>query len=528
MKVSVLVFFCCLAFTFGSVAHGETSALAQGKIQENLERLIQSNNCPSCDLTGVDLNRVDLSGANLEGAILVGVKFFLANLSGANLQGANLQGAGMGGADLANADLRGANLTGAVLDGAYLIGAKMDGEVKTRKKNSEEDVAGVGEKYHKRDEKQSKPKPVTSDMTISKRTDLEEVPSTPVVPEQKVPEAKEIVATPKKQKQQTGEKQSPSQVPEQKKSAPKIVDKPLPSLKNSKKLIAIADVQLPPEKLKEISGGFDDDITPAASQEEIKEEQANIAESNTLSESGASDNEPGFFDQIGKSIQSFFGDSAPIVKEEKSETFQTVESQLEPAKQEIEVALNKPEAPANEPLVEEVFIAAEAEPVIEAIAKEEITAVPNRGEDTVKAQQAVEETVTEVKDTQNQSTKPALSHEERVLEAWRKELKEKLLDEKRCVACDLSGVDLSGKNLSGVDLERATLRNSNLAESDLSEANLKGADLSGSNLRNVVFDEADLYNANFTDTDCTGATFTDSLIDSADFTGALGLKLKEN
>jgi uncharacterized protein YjbI with pentapeptide repeats len=67
---------------------------------EHLKRLLETKQCPGCDLTNADLR-------------------------GANLNYADLRGADLSYANLSNADLRGANLTGAKLTKAILKGAKM-------------------------------------------------------------------------------------------------------------------------------------------------------------------------------------------------------------------------------------------------------------------------------------------------------------------------------------------------------------------------------------------------------------------
>ncbi len=108
-------------------------------------------------------------------------------------------------------------------------------------------------------------------------------------------------------------------------------------------------------------------------------------------------------------------------------------------------------------------------------------------------------------------------------EAKQQALIELLLDDDRCVECDLSGVDLSGKRLKAVDLERANLQGANLEDVNLSEANLKAANLSGANLRDADLSEADLYRADLSGADLTGADLTETLVDLADFTGAIGV-----
>jgi len=99
---------------------------AQDTVLENKKRLIETNSCPRCDLTGVDLERVNLPGANLEGANLTRANLYLATLTKANLQNAVLKSAVLKGSDLADADLRGTDLRGADFTGAYLIGTKLD------------------------------------------------------------------------------------------------------------------------------------------------------------------------------------------------------------------------------------------------------------------------------------------------------------------------------------------------------------------------------------------------------------------
>jgi len=99
---------------------------AQDKVEENKKRLVETNSCPRCDLTGVDLERVNLPGANLEGANLTRANLYLATLTKANLQNTVLRSAVLKGSDLADADLRGADLRGADFTGAYLIGTKLD------------------------------------------------------------------------------------------------------------------------------------------------------------------------------------------------------------------------------------------------------------------------------------------------------------------------------------------------------------------------------------------------------------------
>lgn len=54
----------------------------------HVSRLLETKQCPGCELDGADLKGANLEKANLQGAELHG-----ANLSGANLREANLTGA---------------------------------------------------------------------------------------------------------------------------------------------------------------------------------------------------------------------------------------------------------------------------------------------------------------------------------------------------------------------------------------------------------------------------------------------------
>lgn len=96
-------------------------------IQRNVQQLLKTKTCPSCDLAGVDLSQSRLHQANLQGANLSGARLNLADLSGANLRQANLSRANLAGADLSYADFEGANLQGIQLDGARFQETKIKG-----------------------------------------------------------------------------------------------------------------------------------------------------------------------------------------------------------------------------------------------------------------------------------------------------------------------------------------------------------------------------------------------------------------
>ncbi|RPH42252.1 MAG: pentapeptide repeat-containing protein [Desulfobulbaceae bacterium] len=98
-----------------------------------------------------------------------------------------------------------------------------------------------------------------------------------------------------------------------------------------------------------------------------------------------------------------------------------------------------------------------------------------------------------------------------------------LLKSRSCYSCDLSGLNLSGKNLKGADLEKANLTGCNLEGASLDRANLKGAILVRANLRNASLQGADLYKADFTGADLTDANMKKVQADDALFTDAIGV-----
>ena len=97
-----------LTLTALTVAAALTASGASAFDPDDLQKLLDTNECVACDLIG----------ANLTDANLIG-----ANLTDANLIGANLRDAALFGAVLEDANLGGANLRGAELDFTYMNGA---------------------------------------------------------------------------------------------------------------------------------------------------------------------------------------------------------------------------------------------------------------------------------------------------------------------------------------------------------------------------------------------------------------------
>lgn len=71
------------------------SPSAQALDEDDVKRLIETGDCPGCDLREADLRRLDLTGANLEGANLQGANLFYTILDGANLSGTDMRSANL-------------------------------------------------------------------------------------------------------------------------------------------------------------------------------------------------------------------------------------------------------------------------------------------------------------------------------------------------------------------------------------------------------------------------------------------------
>ncbi|MEL6902078.1 MAG: pentapeptide repeat-containing protein [Cyanobacteria bacterium J06606_4] len=116
-----------VAFAVGTLLAGTllVPPSAQAADEGDIQRLIETNECPGCDLHEADFRRLDLSGANLAGADLEGANFYYANLDGAQLQNANLIDVNLGYASVRGAFLDGADLRYAIFDHTDLSGTSM-------------------------------------------------------------------------------------------------------------------------------------------------------------------------------------------------------------------------------------------------------------------------------------------------------------------------------------------------------------------------------------------------------------------
>ena len=127
-----------LAFALLAGFLGITSPAIAGD-EKHLIKLLESRQCPACQLNDVDLTHADLRDANLKGAELQRANLSQARLDGADLSGSDLsftslQGASLRGTDLRNSrligtDLRSTDLTGALLapnalDNSHWVGSR--------------------------------------------------------------------------------------------------------------------------------------------------------------------------------------------------------------------------------------------------------------------------------------------------------------------------------------------------------------------------------------------------------------------
>lgn len=541
MKQIILSFGCCVAVGFSVLTlHAATPGSNRQVVQDNFHQLIKEKSCPGCDLAGVVLTRVNLSGANLEGANLAGAKFYLADLSAANLKGANLQGAAFGGADLAGADLTGANLTGAILEGAYLSGAITDGIITNA--SSGDSVIKTGETVIIADESQSKHAPYSQEIVVEEKRDLvaaqpveeqvevidaesgdqpaeNKITSVIALSKQPVPMADAVVPTPVTAAQASG-------VVEDKETDQAQVEEAVILVQQSKSKVA------PPDEHSEIiqqtektETEIESDEDAAKKDEAIRDEQQMAIEEVVVPED----------EEVTETVAevSVVPDNVEPVEGKGSNVSPPAEIEHAVVLTEADGVATVKDSVAEKQKTESQLVSGSVEPEnieLQSQASGEPGGVQEASQDKDRedAASSVSDMVADIEEdvaSEQASTNALVYTVETPEQAAAKQLAliEQLLDDDRCVECDLTGVDLSGKRLKEVDLERANLQGANLEDVNLSEANLKGTNLSGANLRNADLSEADLYRANLSGADLTGADLTKTLLDSADLTGAVGI-----
>jgi len=92
----------------------------------DLMQLLETGDCPGCQLERVDLVHAQLQGSNLKNTNLRDGNLSRADLRRADLRNSNLEFTSLQGANLQGSDLRGARLFGTDLRGADLRGAMLD------------------------------------------------------------------------------------------------------------------------------------------------------------------------------------------------------------------------------------------------------------------------------------------------------------------------------------------------------------------------------------------------------------------
>lgn len=507
--------------------------------QQNYIRLVKTKSCPGCDLAGVVLTRMDLKGADLEGANLAGAKLVLADLTGANLKNANLQGAALGGADLANCNLRGANLTGAILEGAYLDTAEFDGTITSVAYNAGEDEISTGEKVYVPAESKSKPVPYTQETATqetaepagaaalsgeSASTDKVSTSSEEVMSHSKTmtPIATAVVP----EKALTGNKAETGKEDAIETTVQVLEDNPKTQVKATEESSTedlLAKSKLPVKEQEQSASVSTSQAVELETQQVEKDTQPKVPVPVGTETTSPAAEPPA----TAEDLEINFIDSAVIekqagieVEETQTEVFPVIESDAPKAATIEEVMAAAPSEAKTPPVIQD------AQKVDEGTSPQQEEVVEEEAASTVSDMIAMVEQEANVAPQASSAPVYSVETPQQAIARQQKTIEE-MLDNDRCVECDLTGADISGKNLKGADLERIILTNAKLSGVDFREANLKGAVFQGADLRDADFREADLYRADFSGADLTGARFEEALIDSADFTGAVGLVLGE-
>lgn len=83
-----------------AVVFAATKYIPDSIQQNQVKQLLETKQCPECNLSNVNLKGMDLQGFNLQGANLKNADLSGAKLANANLKNANLNKANLTGADL--------------------------------------------------------------------------------------------------------------------------------------------------------------------------------------------------------------------------------------------------------------------------------------------------------------------------------------------------------------------------------------------------------------------------------------------
>jgi uncharacterized protein YjbI with pentapeptide repeats len=446
------VFFALLLLSLhiNLVHAGKQSPSAE--VEGNIAVLLETRNCPQCDLSGTNLSRFDLSNTNLEGVNLSRSKLTLTNLSDANLQNADLREANFSGADLANTDMRGADLTGAIFVGAYMVGALLDGEMINTKPYAGDAISDVEEVIYVEDTAKSKVPQETEDMNIGRRRDFEETP--PLVPiniSEKATDQKpepdgsveiDIVSI---------EETSDEILPRQSAVAPDSKDAPEMSVVHiQEEMNSSEDIPVIVDTKKElVSQTANDEIV-----EKVEEKRKIVVE-----------------------------DEPPVESVETENTVETIKT------------------------VETVTIEnAKEEDIIEEESTQAITLVKEDNIDPGESKESkgIVDSVLNIFSSPEASTE-VLKNGSILLDSNR-------CYGCGLQGINLSGENLEGADLEGADLSNAILKEVDLEGANLKGANLSGADLSGADLSEADLYKADLSGANLTGANLEEALLDDVIL----------------
>jgi uncharacterized protein YjbI with pentapeptide repeats len=487
-KYKVIIFGAVICLlTLSSIQSQIFAAGENTLVQKNIATLKKTKACPGCDLKGAVLERMDLSNANLQGADLTGAKLFLSNLSDANLRNTHLEKAVFGGADLAGADLRGANLNGADLSTAYIAGAKFDGEFIKTKPYEKDGIPEIEKKTYVDDT--VRVKKINQDHNIKQsekngsntlNTKKSNIASVGEKDDKNSDNTKEKIADEKTKQKLTANDENALLEKQSEQTAP-----PVKTVQPIKKVNVHDKISSPENIAIKKKGDEGNDISKI---EKIKQQKT-----------GA-------------------------IKEE--DNYQAKEKTEHAAANVIASASESSDVSVNE---------AKIKPGTSRENGSQEVSAPKKIEESSKVEKLPDnnQKITEKdipiagKTLKGQESKTSVAGNKGKANDKEKELK-RLLDKNECYHCDLSGLDLSGKNFNGADLEGADFTGCNLENTDFSESILRGAIFENANLKNADLEKADLYKANFSGADLTGADLEGAKTDETNFDGAIGIHKQEN
>ena len=421
--------------------------------RENLEKLIKTQKCRGCDLSGVNLNRMDLSGADLEGADLSNAQMSLTDLSGANLRNANLRGVVFGGSDLADADLRGADLRGTSLDGAYLGGALLDGVFISAKLYKDAADEEIKTEVYIDNPSKSKENPKTQEVVVAPRRVFEEPPPAVIVEETPLTDEKSVGAEAAPDSNEAVGEVSYPQAPRIKKpvrpQTAMVAEKTIEPVVTGAEPVAVSSA---PEQ-------------SADSRDEVQGKPApSIVAVPVISEPQAAEN----------SVSEAVKDPEPSVA--------PVEEKIIPVTKPAAEVVTTPVEEKTEPISD---AAKEVSP--DDLAAEGASGMKNQ---VLAADKKKRDNLARLFDTGK-----CYGCDLSGLDMSGKNLDSADLEQADLTDCNLEKADLEEANLKGAILVNANLQGADLREADLYRADLTGADLTGANIKKALFDNARISGA---------------------------------